>query len=121
MTQRPKFSTYNDGVLTIYKDKGERSSFAAKVNANSLDGLEFVVKLAFAEMSKRESDLEFAESMQFSLDYKVKTRFVNGVTNKHKAVIGDVLYDVSYIDATKTEMFLYLHKICTLKRGGSDA
>lgn len=121
MQNRPKFAQYNDGVLTICKDKGERSSFAAKVNANSLDDLEVVFKLAFAEMSKRESDLEFAESMQFSLDYKVKTRFVNGVTNKHKAVIGDALYDVSYIDTTKTEMFLYLHKICTLKRGDGNA
>lgn len=121
MALRPKFSSYNDGVLSIYKDKGERSNFGAKVNPNALDDLEFVVKLAFAEMSKRESDMEFAESMQFALDAKVKTRYVAGVTNKHKAIIGDALYDISYLDVTRTEMFLYLHKIDTLKRGGANA
>lgn len=121
MAQRPKFSSYNDGVLSVYKDKGERSNFGAKVNPNALDALELVVKLAFAEMSKRESDMEFAESMQFSLDAKVKTRYVAGVTNKSKVIIGDTLYDISYIDTTRTEMFLYLHKIDTLKRGASNA
>ena len=121
MTLRPKFSNYNDGVLSIYKDKGERSNFGAKVNPNALDDLEFVVKLDFAEMSKRESDMEFAESMQFSLDAKVKTRSAPGITNKHKAVIGDTLYDISYLDVTRTEMFLYLHKIDTLKRGEANA
>lgn len=121
MTLRPKFSSYNDGVMLVYKDKGERSNFGAKVNPNALDDLEFVVKLDYAEMSKRESDMEFAESMQFSLDAKVKTRFTPGVTNQHKAVIGDTLYDISYLDTTRTEMFLYLHKIDTLKRGEKNA
>lgn len=121
MQNRPKFSRYNDGVVLIYRDTDRRSNFGAKLNANSLDDLKYIAKLSYAEQSKRQQDMEFAESMQFSLDLKIKTRCIRGVDNKCKCVIGDTLYDISYIDATRTEMYLYLHKIDKLKWGDTDA
>ena len=109
--QKTKFSKYNDGVVYIYREKERRNDFNAKQNVSTLDNMNFIVKLAFEEAAKREQDLEFAEQQGFSLTMKVKTRFVKDVDNKCKAVIDDYLYDVSYIDKTRTEMWLYLEGV----------
>ena len=109
--QKPKFSTYNDGVVRIYREKERRNDFSAKQNVSMLDDMNFIVKLDFAEASKREQDLEFAEQQGFSLTMKIKTRFVKEVDNKCKAIIDGYLYDVSYIDKTRTEMWLYLEGV----------
>lgn len=106
-----KFSRYNDGVVYIYREKDKKTDFNAKQNAAALDDLEFVVKLAFEEMSKREQDLDFAEQSGFTLSLKVKTRFVKGVDNKCKAVIDGYLYDISYIDKSRTELYLYMEGV----------
>lgn len=105
------FSRYNDGVVSIYREKERLTDFAAKKNVSARDDMDFVCKLAFEESSKREQDQTFAEQNGFSLNAKIRTRLVNGVDNKCKAVIGGELYDVSYIDKTRTEMWLYLEYI----------
>lgn len=109
--QKRKFSTYNDGVVHIYREKERRNDFNAKKNVSLLDDMTFICKLDFAEASKREQDLQFAEQNGFSLSMKIKTRFVKEVDNKCKAVIDGYLYDVSYIDKTRTEMFLYMEGV----------
>lgn len=105
------FSRYNDGVVSIYREKDRQTDFAAKQNVSALANMDFIVKLAYEESAKREQDQTFAEQSGFSLNAKIRTRFVNGVDNKCKAVIGGELYDVSYIDKTRTEMWLYLEYI----------
>lgn len=109
--QKPRFSRYNDGVVSFYREKPNRSNFGARINPTALDGLDFIAKLAFSEESKRQQDLEFADSMQFSLDMKIKTRYIKGIDNKCKAVINGYLYDISYIDTTRTEMYLYMQGV----------
>lgn len=111
MQNRPKFARYNDGVVFLYRDTDRRSNFGAKLNAKSVDDLNFIAKLTFAEQSKRQQDLEFAEQMGFTLELKIKTRFIKGVDNKCKAVINNYLYDVSYVDATRTELYIYLQGV----------
>ncbi len=108
---KPKFSRYNDGVISIYREKPRRTDFAAKQNVSAYDDLDFVVKLAFEESSRREQDIDFAEQMGFALTLKVRTRYFDGVDNKCKAVINNYLYDVSYVDKTRTEMWLYLEGV----------
>lgn len=109
--QKVDFSTYNDGVIHIYREKERKTDFNAKQNVSALDNMTFIVRLDYQEMSKREQDLEFANQNGFSLSLKVKTRLVKGVDNKCKAVIDGYLYDVSYIDKSRTEMFLYLEGV----------
>lgn len=116
--QNKKFSKYNDGVVFIYRDKERMTDFNARRNATTLDDMEYIGKLDYEEMSKREQDLDFAEKMDFSLSMKIKTRFVRAVDNKCKAVIDGYLYDISYIDKSKTEQFLYMEQI--RKVGESD-
>lgn len=108
---KPKFSRYNDGIVTVYREKPRRTDFAAKQNVSVIDDMDFVVKLAFEESSRREQDVEFAEQSGFALTLKVRTRYFSGVDNKCKAVINGYLYDVSYVDKSRTEMWLYLEGV----------
>lgn len=111
---KDKFSKYNDGFVRVYREKERQSDFSAKKNVSTLEDMDFIVRLDFEEMSKREQDLQFAEQNDFTLSMKIKTRFFKGVDNKCKAVIDGYLYDVSYIDKTKTEMYFYLEGVRTI-------
>lgn len=111
MQNRNKFACYNDGVVSIYWDKAPRTNFGAKQNTRVLDDMEFIAKLDYEEMSKRQQDQDFAEQSGFSLSLKIHTRLIPNVDSKCKAVIGDTLYDVSYIDKTRTDMYLYLEEV----------
>lgn len=106
-----EFPRYNDGVIRVYREKERRTDFNAKKNVSALDDMDFVVKLDFEESARREQDNAFAEQMGFSLSLKVRTRRVDSVDNKCKAVINGYLYDVSYVDKTRTEQWLYLEGV----------
>ena len=118
MQMRNRFSRYNDGVVSLYREEERRSNFAAKLNVQTLDDLVFIAKLNFAEQSKRQQDIEFADQQGFSLTLKIRTRYIKGIDNKCKAVIGGYLYDISHVDATKTDLYLYLEGVGDL--AGSD-
>ena len=106
-----KFNTYNDGVVSIFREKPRATDFGAKQNTRALDNMDFIVRLDYEESSRREEDMEFAEKRGFSLTLKIRTRAVPGVDNKCKAVIDGYLYDVRYIDKTREEMWLYLEGV----------
>lgn len=106
-----KFSRYNDGVVSIYREIPRKTDFNAKKNVSTLADLEFIVKLDFEESARREQDISFAEQMDFSLSLKVRTRFIEAVNNTCKAIINGYLYDVKYVDKTRDEMWLYLEGI----------
>lgn len=111
---KTKFSRFNDGVVSIYREKEKKSNFGAKENVSILDDMEFVAKLDFEQSSNREQDLTFAEQNGFSLSLKIHTRLLRSVDNKCKAVIDGYLYDVKYVDKTRTEMYLYMEGVKTL-------
>lgn len=105
--------TYNDGVVSIYREKDRETDFNAKRNVTAYDDMEFVVKLAFGRNSKRQQDQEFAQQMGFSLTEKIHVRKCGRieVDTKCKAVIDGYLYDVSYIDVDATDLYLYLEGV----------
>ena len=105
------FARLNDGVAYVYREKPRRTDFSAKKNVRELDDLDFVCKLAFEEMSKRQQDQEFANQNGFSLSMKIRTRFVANVDSKCKVVINGFLYDIADIDKTRTELYLYLEEV----------
>ena len=109
-----KFSTYNDGVAFIYREKPKRNDFSAKQNVSTLDDMDFIVKLDFSQVSKRQQDIEFAEQQGFSLSLKIKTRYNPVVKSKYKAVINNYLYDIAYMDDDRKEMWLYLEGVRSL-------
>lgn len=106
-----KFSRYNDGVVSIYREKERRTDFNASLNVSKFDDMDFIAKLAFEESAKREQDMEFAQQHDFTLSLKIKTRLLKSVDNKCKAVVDGYLYDISYIDKNRTEMWLYMEGV----------
>ena len=108
---KSNFSRYNDGFVRIYREKERVTDFAAKKNVATLDDMDFVIRLDYEEMSKREQDLDFAEQSSFTLSLKVKTRYAPNVDNKCKAVIDNYLYDIWYVDKTRTELYLFMEGV----------
>lgn len=108
---KPKFSRYNDGAVFVYREKDKRTDFAAKKNVDVLSDMDFIVRLDYEEMSKREQDLDFAEQSSCTLSLKVRTRCAPNIDNKCKAVIDNYLYDIWYVDKTRTELYLYLEGV----------
>ena len=110
-----RLTAFSDGIVQVFRQKDRKTGFNARLNPTGLEDLEFVVKLAFDEASKRQQDLEFAEQSGFQLSYKVRTRYVPFVETKMKAVIDDTLYDISYVDKAGREMYLYLESVRRLE------
>lgn len=95
-------------MVAVYREKDRKTDFGAKRNPRSLDHMEHVATLAFAQKSCREQDFSFAEQQGFTLSMKVRTPAFGGIDSACKAVIGNDLFDLSHIDRSKREMFLYL-------------
>lgn len=103
--------SYNDGWLEICREvPGRSTSFGAHENVRSRSDLSVMCRLAFTQTARRQQDLDFAESRSFTLSMKVKTRKVDGVDPECKAIIGNVLFDICWIDPSKTELYLYLQE-----------
>lgn len=105
---RSHLPTYNDGIVSICRERDRKTTFGAKINAETMDDLIEVVRLAYSAQSIREQDFEFSERLGFDVSLKLKTRLVPGVDSECKALVGGLIYDISHIDRTKTEMYIYL-------------
>lgn len=112
MTKKSRFSTYNDGMLYVCKNDAGKSDFGAVKNAKCVYDLDSCLKLAFCEMSKRDEDMDFAESQGRKLSLKIKTRLFQKVNKLNQIIICNVLYSIIKIDYDKSngEMFIYLEE-----------
>lgn len=107
-----KFTVYNDGVLFVCKPGSSESSFSAVLNTTEKKAVKKILQLDYVELSKREQDVEFAESQGHTLSMKVKTRLHKSVTNYHRILIGEMLYSIIKLDKNtrKEEMYIYLEE-----------
>lgn len=111
-----KKAKYHDGYVGIYQRKKE--TLTRNTNVQSLNDLDFLIRLAYGETSRRQQDQEFAEQNSFSLSLKIRTqrpRTEKGLHSGCFAVIGKTLYSVEYIDRNETEYYMYLEKIRELE------
>lgn len=116
---KKKIQTFNDGIVHVYKSKENNSSFNAARNVQSINDLQFIVKLEFSEMYKREEDLNFAESLGRNLNLKIKTLMFKDIDSSCQAIINETLYSLIKIDFSKQEqcMYLYLEEERKLQNG----
>lgn len=103
--------SYPDGVLKVYTPKDRKTDFGARRNIERIDDMVFVCSLCFNVQTIREQDYEFAERASFKLSLKVKTPRFDLVKSDCLALVGSTLFDVSHIDATQREMYLYLEEV----------
>lgn len=108
----------NDGYIACYTVKERQSSFNAPMNASDEADLNFVVSLAYEEMSKRDQDLEFAEANGRNLSIKVKTHLYEAVNKSCKVILGESLYDIIKLDYSRKDglMYLYLDEVRKIVR-----
>ena len=111
MNRKNKFETFNDGVVHVFRERPRQTDFNAKRNVVTLSDMDFIAKLDFKEMSRREQDMQFAEQNDFSLSLKIKTRLLKSIDNKCKAVIDGYLYDIAHLDKSRSELFFYLSEV----------
>ncbi len=108
-----KFPRYQGGyILKLFKEAEVRNVFGARINEGA--EIDVATLVPFSESTRRQSDLEFAEQLGFSLSRKVKIprcKALDELNVKYKCIIDKYLYDVSYIDYTDTENYLYLELI----------
>lgn len=103
-----------DGYASIYKYNRKVSSFQAVKNATEMSDLILIGKLGFDETSKRQSDIEFAESVNRSLSLKIRTRLRREwCRQEYCLVINGYLYDVITIDEDRLNglCFWYLEEV----------
>lgn len=103
--------SYPDGVLKIYTPKDRKTDFGARRNIERIDDMEFVCSLCFNVQTIREQDYDFAERSSFKLSLKVKAPRFDLVKSDCLALIGSTLFDVSHIDTSQREMYLYLEEV----------
>jgi SPP1 family predicted phage head-tail adaptor len=105
--------TFNDGFLIYGHKQTQRSSTGKRIG----EDFQPEGKLAFKEMSCRDSDYQLAGLMGVSLDLKVKTPyppfFRNINKSKVKVIIKGIEYDVikADSDASKNYLYFYLQEV----------
>lgn len=113
---KQRFSVYTDGIMYICRESEQKSDFGAVKNAKRESEIIRTGKLAFREMSKRDEDLEFAESHGRTLTIKVATRLYPDISKLDQIIIGSVLYSILKIDISreKRENYIYLEEVRSL-------
>ena len=105
----------NDGVVGIYRERERRTDFKARSNPRTLADLDLVDRLCYEEKSCRMQDFDFASQSGFTLSRKVRTHARPDVDSECRAVIGDDLYSISYIDRSARDMHLYMTSVGKLE------
>lgn len=108
MLRKRLLPSYSDGSLRVYRERDERTSFAARINPASLDDMNLVCATRYRDCGIRERDFEFAEQMGFSLSAKVAIPNAAGVDCDCKVFMRNGIYGISHIDRSSRELFLYL-------------
>ncbi|PFJ19029.1 phage head-tail adapter protein [Bacillus cereus] len=107
--------TFNDGFISVMESKTKRNANKKVIGHDVVE----VMKLRFSELSCREADIQFAESIDKKLDMKIETLFAPLFRNKDVDSLTIELrghsYSIIKADRFKNSMFLYLQKV-----GGID-
>lgn len=109
--EHPK--AYNSGVCAICREKAAPTSFAARRSPTAVAELEEICILAFAEQSRRAEDREYAQQMGYSLDRKISTRRPGGIQVDTQCCVQimDILYHISSVEYTDTDLYLHLTEV----------
>lgn len=106
-----QLNNYNDGVVSFYKKTTEK-------NVKTMDDLQYLSKLAFAEKTIRQEDVEFAMQQDKKITMKIVTPDDRSMDTSRYALIGDVLYGIIHIDRDRrrSELYFYLQEVRKIDR-----
>ncbi|PHG70351.1 phage head-tail adapter protein [Bacillus toyonensis] len=103
--------TFNDGFVNVMKQETIRNAAKKVIGHNNV----VVAKLRFSEMSVREMDIQFAESVGGQLDMKIEVLnapiFNSKNVDKLTIQLRDENYSIIKTDKSKNSLYLYLQRI----------
>ncbi|WP_242321691.1 phage head-tail adapter protein, partial [Bacillus cereus group sp. BfR-BA-01312] len=70
--------TFNDGLVSVKESNTIRNSTKKVIGRKNVE----IIKLRFSELSCREADIQFAESIDKKLDMKIETLYAPMFKNK---------------------------------------
>lgn len=108
LPRKSEVPAYPDGIVCFATVTKEPSTFSAKQNPVTMDDLDLQTCGVFAFENLREQDIQYAEQMGTTYSLKIRTPKIPGVKADLKAVINGMLYDVSRVDPSKYELYIYL-------------
>lgn len=104
-----RLEVFNDGYLRYGKKQTQRSTTGKRIGEAFVES----GKLAFKELSARESDYKNCGMMGAKLDQKVKTLFPPSFKkvnkSKLKIIIDSIEYDVIKVDPDNAKQYLYFY------------
>lgn len=100
---------YNDGIIVIKKQVDKEKDFSKKSESKEFKTL---YNLRYKELSKRQQDTEFIDSLGHTLNLKIKVRMIGVPLTGYSAFINGDVYSIVYEDYNKVdkEQFIYLEK-----------
>ena len=104
---RKTLKTYNEGIARFYRKKDKSK------NVKSLDDLEYLGFLCFAEKGRRQQDIEFAEQCGQSLSLKIVTPDDGNMDGDRNVLIDNVIYAIIKLDRDRenSELYFYLEEV----------
>lgn len=116
--KKKKISSFNDGILEVYKKTSEYKSFSDRKNPKSLVDFEYKKSLYFSLENIRKEDFLFASNRDRNLNIKLKTQLDYTVEVSDKIVIGNHLFDIVNLDPDNfnKELYFYLEEVRIIER-----
>ncbi len=116
--KKKKISSFNDGILGVYKKSSEYKSFSDRKNSKSLDDLEYKKSLYFKLENIRKEDFLFASNRDRNLSIKLKTLLDYDVETSDKILIDNHLFDIVSLDPDNfnKELYFYLEEVRVIER-----
>lgn len=111
LNEKKQLPSYPSGVLGVYKAKPRKTDFGARRNIEKRSDMEFIGSVCYNVQTIRDQDFAFAERASFKLSLKVKCPRFDLVTPDCYVLIGETLFDISHLDKTKDEMYLYMEEV----------
>lgn len=103
--------TFNDGFVSVMKQETIRNAAKKVIGHKPIE----ITKLRFNEMSFREVDIQFAESIGGQLDMKIEVLNAPVFNSKNVSRLTIQLRDENYsiikTDKYKKSLYLYLQKV----------
>ncbi|MBO0586460.1 phage head-tail adapter protein [Sporosarcina sp. E16_8] len=101
--------TYNDGFVTYGYKETKRTETGKRIG----ETFQAVGRLAYKEISCRDTDYQLASFMSATLDYKLKTLFppsFHGINRSKLKVVKDgIEFDVIKVDPDREKSCLYFY------------
>lgn len=110
---------FTSGVAFFYLPNFEKNKSGVTIKTRNLADYKKVCSLKYNEKFKRQSDIEFANSIGRSLSIKISTPIYKKIDTRMVAVINKTIYSIYNTDPDNEsrELFIYMEEFGNVDNG----